>query len=450
MSIPTRETPEDPEAAQDTSARQNPGEAQPAREMTMEEALEAFSDFSRPQRGDILDGIVIHKDAYEILVDIGGKTEAIVPYEDLSKLGEESLNDIQVGDEVSVYVMNPSTPDGELLVSLNMAKSLQDWKRAKELEENGEPVDVEVVGFNKGGLVVQFGQLQGFIPRSHVASLPPQRPDSGQGDDRLGTLVGETLTVKVIEVNRRQRRLVMSERNAARVARASQKERLLTDLNEGDIVRGRVSNLTDFGAFVDLGGADGLIHVSELSWDRVRHPRDVLKVGEEIEAHVLRVDQERRRIGLSLKRMRPDPWTEIEKRYVVGEVVQARITNLTDFGAFAWLEEGIEGLIHISELSDTPIQHPREVVHRGQLVNVEVVSIDLERQRIGLSLRRATQAATEAETTEGEATEAEAVEGEATAVGAEPMVEGEENRVEERENESATSQISLPSSQVDA
>jgi small subunit ribosomal protein S1 len=206
--------------------------------------------------------------------------------------------------------------------------------------------------------------------------------------EHLAEFVGQRRPIKVIEVNRRKRRLVMSEREAMREWRADRKAALLSELSVGDVRTGRVNAISDFGAFVDLGGADGLIHVSELSHDRTRHPRDVVKVGQEVEVVVLDIDAQRNRIGLSMKRLQKDPWEVVEQDHYVGELVDATIANLADFGAFARLADGLEGLIHISELSDGHIDHPREAVRAGQVVTVEIISIDAGRRRIGLSIRR--------------------------------------------------------------
>lgn len=348
-------------------------------------------DYQRPQRGDILNGIIIRLDPNEVVVDVNLKREAIIPAKDLDKLEADEIANLSVGDEVAVYVMQPEDNEGRLIVSLNMAKTQEDWKRAEQMLASGEVFESKVSGHNKGGLIVPFGRLRGFVPASQVSSMPI----SGEEDsrtDRLQRLVGKPLKLKVIEVNQRRRRLILSERAAIKEWRREAKEKLLAELKPGDIRKGVVTNLMNFGAFVDLGGADGLVHVSELSWQRVKHPRDVLEVGQEVEVYVLNVDQERERIGLSMKRLQKDPWTQVVEKYTIGDVVQGEITNLTDFGAFARLEEGIEGLIHISELADHVIAHPREVVHRGQVLPLRIVSIDAERQRIGLSLKRALEA----------------------------------------------------------
>jgi small subunit ribosomal protein S1 len=226
------------------------------------------------------------------------------------------------------------------------------------------------------------------VPRSHIVNLRG-RTKSGSPLERMTQLVGQQIPLKVIEVSRRRRRLVFSERAAWKEWQRRRKEKLLGELRVGEIHHGTVSSICDFGAFVDLGGADGLIHISELSWDRGVRPRDLLRVGQEVDAYVLRIDRERKRIGLSLKRLRPDPWTTVAERFQVGQLVRGTITNVTDFGAFARLEEGIEGLIHISELADINPVHPRQMVEVGEDLTLRVISLDPERRRIGLSLKQA-------------------------------------------------------------
>ncbi|MCB9127449.1 MAG: S1 RNA-binding domain-containing protein [Ardenticatenales bacterium] len=345
-------------------------------------------DYQRPERGEIRPGIVLTKGKDEITLDIGVKLDAVVQSQDLAKLDPEELANIRVGDEIPVYILTSEDVDGRIVSSINMAKSQEDWNEAERLLESGEIFDGVVEHHNKGGLIIEFGRLRGFIPASQVTALM-QRTDSGSRVERLEQMVGETLHMKVIEVDQRRRRLILSERAAMREWRAENKARLMEELQEGDVRSGVVTNLMNFGVFVDLGGADGLVHVSELAWHRVRHPKDIVAVGEEVEVYVISIDRDEERIALSMKRLQPDPWSQVAQNYSVGDVVESEVTNLTDFGAFARIAPGIEGLIHISELVDEKIEHPREVVHRGQRLALRIISIDTERQRIGLSLKRA-------------------------------------------------------------
>jgi small subunit ribosomal protein S1 len=260
-----------------------------------------------------------------------------------------------------------------------------DWARAQELLDGGELVAIKITGYNRGGLLADFGHIQGFLPSSHLLNPPA----STQLEVRMATLaarVGETLAVRVIEIDRERRRLILSERCARENGRA---DALLLALQPGQMCRGRVTNLCSFGAFVDLGGFEGLIHISELSWGRVGTPDEVIKPGDEIEALVLEVNPPEQKVSLSLKRLRPDPWSGVESRYRPGQTVEAVITNVVNFGAFARLEEGLEGLIHVSELAEGSFMHPRNVIREGDQVRARVLGVDSTRRRIALTLRSA-------------------------------------------------------------
>ena len=348
-------------------------------------------DYRRPRRGEVRSGIILSIRDQEIVVDVGGKRDGIVPYADLQRLSDEERAALSEGDEVLVYVLRPEDQDGNLLLSLNMARQEQSWRRAKEMADSGEVWEGEVVGYNKGGLVVPLDDIRGFVPASQVPGFP-QGLSQEERLQRLSEMVGQTLQVKVIEINRRKRRLILSATTALRQWRKQQRERLLNELREGEVRRGTVSSICSFGAFVDLGGADGLIHLSELSWRRVRHPREVVKVGQEVDVYVLRLDHEKRRIGLSLKRLQPEPWALVEDKYELGQLVEGVVTNVVDFGAFAEIEDGVEGLIHVSELADAPVSHPREVVKKGDLLLLRIIRIDTRRKRLGLSLKRVLEA----------------------------------------------------------
>ena len=343
-------------------------------------------DYQLPERGDLREGIIVSIEPNEIVVDIGVKRDGIVPSRDLEMLGKEEVDKLHVGDQVGIYVLRPEDAQGNMIVSINIARKQQDWVRTEEMQQSGEMFEGEVIDFNKGGLLVPFGNLRGFIPASQLSELPRGLSPTTKMD-RLKEYVGQTLPLKVIEVDRRRRRLILSERAARRKWREQQKNQLLSELAEGAIRHGIVSSLADFGAFVDLGGADGLIHVSELSWDRVSHPREVLEPGQEVDVYVLRLDHERQRIGLSLKRLQPDPWSLVEEKYEIDQVVKGVITNVVDFGAFLRLESGVEGLIHVSEIADAGITHPSNVLEVDEEVWVRIISIDSQGKRMGLSMR---------------------------------------------------------------
>lgn len=388
---------------------------------SMKEYLRGKYNYEYPRRGEIRQAIVLSIEPHEIIVDAGAKRDGIVPSKDLELLGEEALAEIEVGDELSVYVLQPENSEGRMIVSINMARKHEDWLRAQELLESGEVFREKVNGFNKGGLLVSFGKLQGFVPASLLCDMP-----RGLSRDKkmaeLSEFVGKELSLKVIEVNPHRHRLILSERAAQREWREQQKEQLMRELVEGEVRQGVVSSLCDFGAFIDLGGADGLVHISELSWGNINHPHEVLEVGQKVDVHILRLDYEKKRIDLSIKRLQPDPWTLIEEKYEIGQIVKGTVTNLVDFGVFARIEPGLEGLIHISELAESDIDHPSQVVQKGDELTLRVISIDPARRRLGLSLRQVPQEEPAEEETEEEATSVEAVE-----QGKEELKESEES-----------------------
>jgi small subunit ribosomal protein S1 len=266
--------------------------------------------------------------------------------------------------------------------------SPEDWIWARELYEEDDTVDLPVIGYNRGGLLVEAQGLRGFVPVSHLVSFQPGIADQEKAS-LLAEYVGQELCLKVIEYDPERGRLVFSERAAQ--AGPGRRAELLNNLSSGERVRGKVTNITRFGVFVDLGGVEGLIHVSELSWGRVRHPSDVVECGEDLEVQVLSVDREQGRVALSLKELLPDPWEEVDQRYEVGECVEGEVTNVVKFGAFVGLEEGLEGLIHVSELGDGNFLHPRSVVSEGERVRVRVIHIDADERRLGLSMREVSQ-----------------------------------------------------------
>jgi small subunit ribosomal protein S1 len=363
------------------------GEEQHASEHPMTALMEDALSFRRLKTGDIVKGEIVSVSPTEVLVDVGAKSEGLVPAKELERLGREGLDTLRVGDTVAVYVVRAEDREGNLILSIRRAEEESDWVRAQELFEESEAFQTQVAGFNKGGLIVRLGRLRGFVPASQLGSRH-RGSDKQQPEERWARLVGSDIQVKVIELNRRRKRLILSERAAMRQRREARREELLENLRPGEVRKGVVSSLAEFGAFVDLGGADGLVHLSELSWNRSAKPQDILDVGQEVEVYVLNVDQERKRIGLSLKRLEPEPWTTVESRYYVGQLVEGVITRLTSFGAFALVSDEVEGLIHISELSDGRINHPQEVVREGEKHVMRIIRIDAKRRRMGLSLRR--------------------------------------------------------------
>jgi len=359
--------------------------------VTVEESwFSEDTSFDVPVRGDIREGTIVSVSRGEILIDIGAKSEGVIDSRELDNIPRAERAKMAVDDQVQVYVVNPEDRNGNIVLSLEKAEEEMDWRWAEKLLETQDIFEGKISGYNKGGLLVDMRRVRGFVPASQLDNIRRDIRYGASPDERWAHMVGGEIQVKVIEVDRSRNRLILSERAAMKDWRESQKDRLLDELQEGEIREGRVINLADFGAFVDLGGADGLIHLSELSWKRVAHPREVIKVGDEVKVYVLNVDRERRRIGLSLKRLEPDPWMAIEHDYQAGTLVEGTITKLTKFGAFARLSglDDIEGLIHISELSEEHVEHPREVVEEGQKVTMRVIRVDSQRRRLGLSIRR--------------------------------------------------------------
>jgi small subunit ribosomal protein S1 len=358
--------------------------------VTMADLLAQDESFFRVVKpGEIVKGVVASKRPGEILVDVGAKSEGIVDPKDLSNLSPEEIAEIKVGETIPVFVVSThSDEEGpRILLSLSQARIEKDWDEAERLFKAGEVIESTVIGNNKGGLIVNFGQVRGFVPGSQLDNAQfggPHRPD------RWSQMTGETLKLKIIEVDRGRNRLILSERAVAeemRQEREKEKEQFLAELVEGDVLSGRVTSLANFGAFVDIGGVDGLIHLSELAWTHVSHPRDVLGVGDEIDVYILNVDRDKQRVALSLKRLEPEPWSQVFDFYEINQIVDAVITKLTNFGAFARIDDRIEGLIHISEITDTNIAHPREVLSEGDNVRVRIIHIDPDRRRMGFSMK---------------------------------------------------------------
>jgi small subunit ribosomal protein S1 len=279
--------------------------------------------------------------------------------------------------------------DGNLVLSISQARQNEDWKLAEDLMQKEEVWRGIVADANRGGLIVLFGNLRGFVPASHVADLPRGLDEDGRRI-YLQRLVGQPVNVKVIEVNRKRRRLVFSQRDAQRGNREARKEVLLEELKEGEVRKGVVSGLRDFGAFVDLGGADGLIHISELAWHRVKHPREVLNIGDEVTVYILRLDDEGKRIGLSLKRLQPNPWSMVDEMYHVGQLIDGVVSRMSEFGAFVSMEPGVEALLHVSQIADPVPANPSEFIREADRLLMRVISIESDKQRLGLSLKEVT------------------------------------------------------------
>ncbi|MEZ4668106.1 MAG: S1 RNA-binding domain-containing protein [Anaerolineae bacterium] len=354
-------------------------------------AQDSSSDPKQLKKGDILDGTVTATSPTAVHVDVGAKMEGIIPARELERMNRETIDMLKPGATIKVYVINPNTqPNGDILLSLNRALEEMDWQKAEEYRESQEVYESHVAGYNKGGLIVRFGRLRGFVPQSQISADRRRLLDGETPEERWGKMVNETITIKVMEVDRSRNRLILSERSASRESRENRKESLIGRLQVGEVRVGKVVSLVDFGVFVDIGGAEGLVHLTELSWKHVNHPKDILKVGQEVKVEVINIDPDNKRIGLSMKRQEADPWDTVAINFQVGQLVQGTVTKMTKFGAFVRLVDvpEIEGLIHISELSDQRVAHPRDVLQDGETVTLRVVKIDIEDRRLGLSLKR--------------------------------------------------------------
>src|SRR5579863_1744673 len=357
----------------------------------MEALLAASTTPINIKRGDVVEGVIVRIDQDEILVDIGLKSEGVLSTRELPPNGYGSFNELHLDDRILVYIIQAETQDGHALLSLRRANAERQWRIAEEQYRNGELLKARVIDYNKGGLIVDVSGIRGFVPISQILNLKREEVASGgENQETAAKLQGmkdKVLQLKIIEINRARNRLILSERLAVQEWRQRRREELLDELKVGEVRRGVVSNLANFGAFVDLGGADGLVHISQLAWSRVNHPSEVLKVGQEVEVQVLNVDKDKKKIALSIKRAEVDPWTTVEQRYTPGQVVVGTITKIAPFGAFARIEDEVEGLIHLSEL--TPGSDPRQNLHEGQQLQLRILRIDAERRRLGLSLRQA-------------------------------------------------------------
>jgi len=379
----------------DDSLMHWPQEEQPTPDWWEQLVAGDYGD-SLPHRGEILSAKILSIGEHDIIVDVGGKRDGVIQERDLVNVPPEHLEGLAVGQQVPVRVIAVSSDRGSVIVSLRQGLEQQDWLDAQALMESGEITKAEVIGTNRGGVVAAFGRVQGFVPNSHLSRIP--RGASGEQQIRMKeAIVGETLSVMVIEVDARRRRLILSERLAVR----HQRSELLAEIHEGAVQTGIVSNVVDFGAFIDLGGVDGLLHISEISWDHVDHPRDVLQVGDKIEVYVLDVDRARERIALSRKRLLPDPWESLTGRLSAGDTVEGTISHTTDFGAFVDVGQGIEGLVHVSEMPDG--EQTLASLESGTKVDVVVLHIDARQRRISLRIEAGALEADDADLADEEA-----------------------------------------------
>jgi small subunit ribosomal protein S1 len=337
------------------------------------------STFPTINEGEVVNGTVVRVDKDEVLVDIGYKSEGVIPVSELSiRRSVNPADEVSLGDEIAALVMTKEDAEGRLILSKKRARFEIAWKAIESAYEKGEPVNGRVIEVVKGGLILDLG-VRGFLPASLV--------DIRRVQD-LDEFLAQELRCKVIELNRSRNNVVLSRRAVLEEERKADRQRILDGLNPGDVVTGTISNIVDFGAFVDLDGMDGLIHISELSWSHVNHPSEVLEIGQEVKVKVLDIDRERQRISLGLKQTQADPWQQVLESYHEGDIVSGKVTKVVTFGAFVEILPGVEGLVHISELAQHHVENPREVVSQGDTVNVRILEVDAERRRLSLSLKR--------------------------------------------------------------
>ena len=331
------------------------------------------------EEGDVVTGKVVRIDKDEVLVDIGYKSEGVIPSGELSiRKSVDTSEEVELGEEVDALVLTKEDQDGRLILSKKRARFERAWRRIEAAAESGEPVIGAVIEVVKGGLIIDLG-VRGFLPASlvDIRRVP-----------NLDEYLGQNIQCKVIELNRSRNNVVLSRRAVLEEERKEQRQAILERLQPGLIIEGQISNIVDFGAFVDLDGIDGLIHISELSWSHVNHPSEILSIGDTVQVKVLDIDRDRQRISLGLKQTQEDPWQRVVDTYNVGDELEGTVTKVVAFGAFVEILEGVEGLVHISELAQQHVENPREIVQPGDDVKVKILEIDSERRRLSLSIKR--------------------------------------------------------------
>lgn len=353
-------------------------------EMSFAELLDNY-DYIQPKRGQILQGEVLKVDDV-ILVDVGTNRDAIVPHDEVQQLGQAMLDGL-VGYEVPVMVTRvPSWGSDELIVSIEKGLEQKDWKRANELFESDESLDLRVVGHNKGGMLVEFGRLNGFVPNSRIPQLRRYLGNKQELSRQKQLMVEETISVKIVEVDQRNKRFIL----AADAALEEQRQKLLSELTEEQVVTGIVMHIVPYGAFVDIGGVNGLLHISNMSWENIGHPSHLVNVGDDIDVMIESVDVENERVSLNRKILLPQPWDHFVKEYGLNDLVQGTVSDIVDFGAFVQLPHSQTGLLHISEISEDFVEAAGNILQSGDKVLTRIISLNPESQKIGLSLRRVT------------------------------------------------------------
>ena len=342
--------------------------------------LESYIEVAQPEQGELITGSIVEISSEGVLVDLGLKREGLVPNSDIER-ADKTIDEYEVGSEIDVLVTVHGHGAKHPILSVYQALQHQSWKDAEVLLNSGDIVKGTVESFNRGGIIVTYLELPGFVPASHVVGISRGIAEARRRE-LLEGMVGKEIDVRVIEVDRQRHRLVLSQRAAQRSIRADQKDQLISELYEGQVLDGTIINVRDFGAFVDLGAADGLVHVSELAWQQVDHPKNIVQPGEEVKVMVIKIDRKRQRIGLSIKQLLPSPWDSVEERLAPEQDIVGKITRVLDFGAFIDLGEGIEGLLHNSQIPE----NAEDIIVVGNDINLKVVSLDVQRHRVSLTL----------------------------------------------------------------
>ena len=349
-------------------------------------------EFPKPlRRGDVLEVEIVKIDQEGYLVDSGHKSDALVPMRETRSMTDEELADIKVGDKLDVFVVRPDSGDQLPLLSFDRARAEHGWITLKKESELGNVVSGVIKSFNKGGAVIEVEGVQGFVPVSQL--LTPFQMDTTDSSNINNdeSRIGQSINMKIMTLDRNQKTLILSERQSIQEKQKLDLDKLLEEMKEGDIRDGKVTGISNFGAFVDCGGVTGLIHISEMSWDQVDSPGSILKAGQDVKVYVLKVDLETKKVAFSLRRLEAEPWSTVADKYSVDQIVNGVVTKLADYGAFVRIDRSIYGLLHISEITDETIQHPREVLSENQELELKIISLEPEKRRLGLSLKQINQ-----------------------------------------------------------
>ena len=349
-------------------------------------------EFPKPlRRGDVLEVEIVKIDPEGFLVDSGHKSDALVPLRETRSMTTDEVAEIKVGDKLDVFVVRPDSGDQLPLLSFDMARAEHGWITLKKESELGNVVSGVIKSFNKGGAVVEVEGVQGFVPVSQL--LTPFQMDTTDSSNINNdeSRIGQSINMKIMTLDRNQKTLILSERQSIQEKQKLDLDKLLQEMKEGDIRDGKVTGISNFGAFVDCGGVTGLIHISEMSWDQVDSPGSILKAGQDVKVFVLKVDLETKKVAFSLRRLEAEPWSTVGDKYAVDQIVNGVVTKLADYGAFVRIDRSIYGLLHISEITEETIQHPKEILSENQELELKIISLEPEKRRLGLSLKQINQ-----------------------------------------------------------